>query len=126
MKAPLAILLAACLCVDGVFSLICWSCENAESNWGCWRTQICSNEDSYCVTTYTGADIGGYSGQSINKGCAPVCPRGGIDIGIAAMSVHCCSSFLCNISGANSIQINHLVLALGTLASLFYLFGSRL
>ncbi|ETE60134.1 Lymphocyte antigen 6E [Ophiophagus hannah] len=88
--------------------------------------QICSNEDSYCATTYSGAEIGGYSTQSISKGCVPVCPRVGIDIGIAAMSVHCCSSFLCNVSGANSMQINHLVLALATLVSFFYLFGSRL
>ncbi|KAG8134022.1 hypothetical protein E2320_011763 [Naja naja] len=65
-------------------------------------------------------------GLSISKGCVPICPSVGVDIGIAAMSVHCCSSFLCNISGANSIQINHLVLALATLTSFFYLFGSRL
>uniref|UniRef100_A0A8C6XFZ2 UPAR/Ly6 domain-containing protein n=1 Tax=Naja naja TaxID=35670 RepID=A0A8C6XFZ2_NAJNA len=57
MKAPFAILLAACLCVDGVFSLVCWSCDNVESNWSCWRMQICSNEDSYCATTYSGAGI---------------------------------------------------------------------
>ncbi|XP_070798059.1 lymphocyte antigen 6E-like isoform X1 [Pituophis catenifer annectens] len=126
MKAPLAILLAACLCVDGVFSLVCWSCDGVDSNWACWRWQICSDQDNYCATTYTGAGIGEYSTQSISKGCVPVCPQGGINIGIAAVSVSCCSSFLCNTNGANSIQINHLVLALATLASFFYLFGSRL
>ncbi|XP_070605398.1 lymphocyte antigen 6E-like [Erythrolamprus reginae] len=126
MKAPLAILLAACLCVDNVFSLVCWSCDGVESNWGCWRWQICSDQDNYCATTYTGAGIGGYSTQSISKGCVPVCPQTGINIGIAAVSIKCCDSFLCNISGANSIRINPLVLALATLASLFYLFGSRL
>ncbi|XP_026571804.1 lymphocyte antigen 6E-like [Pseudonaja textilis] len=126
MKAPLAILLAACLCVDGVFSLVCWSCDNVESNSQCWGMQTCSEGDNYCATTYSGGGIGGYSTQSISKGCVPVCPNVGVDIGIAAISVHCCSSFLCNISGANSIQINHLVLALALLASFFYLFGSRL
>ncbi|KAK9402910.1 lymphocyte-antigen-6E-like [Crotalus adamanteus] len=127
MKAPLAILLlTSCLCLDGVYSLVCWSCDGVESNWGCWRMQVCSDEDNYCATTYTGAGIGGYSSQSISKGCVPVCPEVGVNIGIAAMSIHCCSSFLCNISGANSIRINHLLLALAILASFFYLFGPRL
>ncbi|XP_063155796.1 lymphocyte antigen 6E-like [Candoia aspera] len=126
MKAPFALLLAACLCVDGVFSLVCWSCENAESTWGCWRLQVCSSEDNYCATTYTGAGIGDYSTQSINKGCVPICPQGGINIGIAAVSVKCCSSSFCNVSGASSIKTNHLLLVLAMLASFFYLFGPRL
>ncbi|XP_044309274.1 lymphocyte antigen 6E-like [Varanus komodoensis] len=126
MKASLAIVLASCLCVQRAFSLVCWSCEGAESNWGCWRWQICSNSDNYCATTYIGASLGGYSKQSISKGCVPICPASGVNIGIMAASVNCCSSFLCNISGASSVKSNQLVLAAGMLASLLYLFGPRL
>ncbi|XP_061463048.1 lymphocyte antigen 6E-like [Rhineura floridana] len=126
MRASFAVLLAACLCVERAFSLVCWSCDGAESNWGCWRWQICSDSDNYCVTTYVGAGIGEYSTQSISKGCAPICPHMGINIGVAATSVSCCSSFLCNISGATSVATNHLVLAVSMLASFFYLFGPRL
>ncbi|XP_060631938.2 lymphocyte antigen 6E-like [Anolis sagrei] len=126
MKVALALLLAGCLCVERAFSLVCWSCDGAESNWGCWKWQICSSDDNYCATTYVGGGIGEYSSQSISKGCVPVCPQGGINIGIAAASVKCCSSFLCNISGASSVQANHLVLAASILASFLYLFRHRL
>ncbi|KAF7237176.1 Lymphocyte antigen 6E [Varanus komodoensis] len=70
--------------------------------------------------------VGGYSKQSISKGCVPICPASGVNIGIMAASVNCCSSFLCNISGASSVKSNQLVLAAGMLASLLYLFGPRL
>uniref|UniRef100_H9GQH3 UPAR/Ly6 domain-containing protein n=1 Tax=Anolis carolinensis TaxID=28377 RepID=H9GQH3_ANOCA len=96
------------------------------SNWGCWRWQFCSSDDNYCATTYIGGGIGNFMPISISKGCVPVCPQAGINIGIAAASVKCCSSFLCNISGASSVQANHLVLAAGILASFLYLFGQRL
>ncbi|KAJ6661489.1 hypothetical protein lerEdw1_014398 [Lerista edwardsae] len=109
-----------------VSSLLCWWCDRVESNWGCWRLQSCSSEENYCVTTYVGAGIGGYSSQSISKGCAPVCPSTGINIGIAAASVKCCTSSFCNISGATGVRANHLLLAAGVLASLFCLFGAKL
>ncbi|XP_042320132.1 lymphocyte antigen 6E-like [Sceloporus undulatus] len=126
MKASFAILLASCLCLGRVFSLVCWSCNGVQSNWDCWRWQICSDSDNFCATTYVGAGIGEYSTQSISKGCVAVCPQSGINVGIAAVSVKCCSSFLCNTSGASSVKTNHLVLAVGILASFFYLFGHRL
>ncbi|KAJ7338200.1 hypothetical protein JRQ81_010882 [Phrynocephalus forsythii] len=127
MKASFAILLAACLSVEQALGLVCWYCDGADNNWGCWRWQFCSNSDNYCATTYIGAGIGGYSSQSISKGCVPICPQGGINVGLAAASVSCCSSFLCNISGATSVRINHAVLAIGILGSLLYfLFGPRL
>uniref|UniRef100_A0A8C3I1A9 Snake toxin/toxin-like domain-containing protein n=1 Tax=Chrysemys picta bellii TaxID=8478 RepID=A0A8C3I1A9_CHRPI len=64
---------------------------------------------------------GGHSGQSISKGCASVCPNSGINIGIAAASVSCCSSSLCNISGATSVKVSYSVLAMAILASFFYI-----
>ncbi|XP_072855521.1 lymphocyte antigen 6E [Pogona vitticeps] len=127
MKASFALLLAACLSVEKAFSLVCWYCDNVDDNWGCWRWQFCSNSDNYCATTYVGAGIGGYSSQSISKGCVPICPQAGINVGLAAVSVKCCSSSLCNISAASSVKMNHWVFALGILASFsFFLFGPRL
>ncbi|KAL8181556.1 UNVERIFIED_CONTAM: hypothetical protein K2H54_006592 [Gekko kuhli] len=67
-----------------------------------------------------------YTSQSISKGCVPICPRGGVDIGLVAASINCCSSSLCNVSGASSIKSNYLILAVGILASFFHLFGGRL
>ncbi|XP_060098901.1 lymphocyte antigen 6E-like [Heteronotia binoei] len=126
MKAAWAVLLTALLGGQGALSLVCWWCDGADSNWGCWRWQWCSDSDNYCATTYIGGGIGRYSSQSISKGCVPVCPQGGVDIGLAAASINCCSSSLCNISGASSVKSNYLILAMGILASFLYLFGGRL
>ncbi|XP_053874080.1 lymphocyte antigen 6E-like [Malaclemys terrapin pileata] len=121
MKAFLLTLLAAVLCAEQAHSLVCFTCKDASSNWECLGSTICQSDENYCVTTYVGAGIGGHSGQSINKGCASVCPSGGINIGIAAASVSCCSSFLCNTSGATSVKVSYSVLAMAMLASFVYI-----
>ncbi|XP_030409771.1 lymphocyte antigen 6E-like [Gopherus evgoodei] len=121
MKAFLLTLLVAVLCVEQAHSLVCFTCKDASSNWDCLASTTCQSDENYCVTTYFGAGIGGHSGQSISKGCASVCPSGGINIGIAATSVSCCSSFLCNISGATSVKVSYSVLAMAILASFVYI-----
>lgn len=68
---------------------------------------------------------GGKSGQSISKGCSPICPSAGINLGIAAASVYCCDSFLCNISGSSSVKASYAVLALGVLVSFIYVLRAR-
>ncbi|XP_043394926.1 lymphocyte antigen 6E isoform X3 [Chelonia mydas] len=102
-------------------SLVCFTCNEKSSNWACLAPAICPSDANYCVTTYLGAGIGGYSSQSISKGCASICPSGGINIGILAASVSCCSSFLCNISGASSVKVSYSVLAMAILASFVYI-----
>ncbi|XP_053875316.1 lymphocyte antigen 6E-like [Malaclemys terrapin pileata] len=121
MKAFLLTLLVAVLCVEQAHSLVCFTCKDASSNWECLGSTICPSDENYCVTTYLGAGIGGHSKQSISKGCASICPSGGINIGIAAASVSCCSSFLCNISGATSVKVSYSVLAMAILASFVYI-----
>ncbi|CAM5088280.1 unnamed protein product [Eretmochelys imbricata] len=74
MKAFLLALLVAVLCVEQAHSLVCFTCTDASSNWGCLASTICPSDANYCVTTYIGAGIGGHSGQSISKGCSSVCP----------------------------------------------------
>ncbi|XP_065442410.1 lymphocyte antigen 6E-like isoform X1 [Chrysemys picta bellii] len=121
MKAFLLTLLVAVLCVEQAHSLLCFTCKDASSNWECLGSTTCQSDENYCVTTYVGAGIGGHSGQSISKGCASVCPNSGINIGIAAASVSCCSSSLCNISGATSVKVSYSVLAMAILASFVYI-----
>ncbi|XP_044859024.1 lymphocyte antigen 6E-like isoform X1 [Mauremys mutica] len=121
MKAFLLTLLVAVLCVEQAHSLVCFTCKDASSNWDCLASTTCASDENYCVTTYLGAGIGGHSGQSISKGCSSVCPSGGINIGIAATSVSCCSSFLCNTSGTSSVKVSYSVLAMAILASFVYI-----
>ncbi|XP_065254993.1 lymphocyte antigen 6E-like [Emys orbicularis] len=121
MKAFLLTLLVVVLCVEQAHSLVCFTCKDASSNLECLGSTTCQSDENYCVTTYVGAGIGGHSGQSITKGCASVCPSGGMNIGIAAASVSCCSSFLCNTSGASHVKVSYSVLATAIMASFVYI-----
>ncbi|NXF62521.1 LY6E protein, partial [Ciccaba nigrolineata] len=106
-------------------TLICFSCSDASSNWACLKPVKCGENENHCVTTYVGVGIGGKSDQSISKGCSPICPSAGINLGIAAASVYCCDSFLCNISGSSSVKASYAVLALGVLVSFIYVLRAR-
>ncbi|NXH22023.1 LY6E protein, partial [Bucco capensis] len=124
----LGTLLAALLCVEQAHSLVCFSCSDASSNWACLKPVKCGDNEKHCVTSYVGVGIGEWgskSGQSISKGCSPICPSAGINLGIAAASVYCCDSFLCNISGSSSIKANSMVLVLGVLLSFIYILRAR-
>ncbi|KAM6454997.1 lymphocyte antigen 6E-like [Liasis olivaceus] len=126
MKPLFAALLAGLLCLQTVSSLTCFVCDKAESNWGCLNTKTCDENDKYCITKYFGGHIGERQKQSISKDCSPMCPEGGIDLGLVAFSVKCCDSSLCNTSGAISVKSSSLLLVVGTLASFFYIFGAKL
>ncbi|NWS86870.1 LY6E protein, partial [Toxostoma redivivum] len=106
-------------------TLVCFSCSDASSNWACLTPVQCGENENHCVTTYVGVGLGGKSGQSISKGCSPICPSAGINLGIAAASVYCCDSFLCNISGSSSVRASSTILALGILISLLYVLQAR-
>ncbi|NXW38511.1 LY6E protein, partial [Phaetusa simplex] len=106
-------------------TLVCFSCSDASSNWACLTPVRCGENENHCVTTYVGVGLGGKSGQSISKGCSPICPSAGINLGIAAASVYCCDSFLCNISGSSSVKASYAVLALGVLVSFIYVLRAR-
>ncbi|XP_053105193.1 lymphocyte antigen 6E-like [Hemicordylus capensis] len=126
MKTSFAVVLAALLCVERVSSLMCFHCDNAENNWGCMSVKTCSDADNYCITKYLGGGMGENHKQSISKGCSPICPEGGIDLGLMAFSVKCCKTSLCNTSGAVSVKSSTLMLAVGALLSLFYILGAKL
>uniref|UniRef100_A0A674IVP4 UPAR/Ly6 domain-containing protein n=1 Tax=Terrapene triunguis TaxID=2587831 RepID=A0A674IVP4_9SAUR len=110
-------------------SLVCFTCKDASSNRECLgSTTSCPNSgkhfnlESLSLVSFSGS--GGNSGQSISKGCASVCPSSGVNIGIAAASVSCCSSFLCKWGqqrGASSVKVSYSVLAMAILASFVYI-----
>ncbi|KAF5924769.1 hypothetical protein HPG69_014812 [Diceros bicornis minor] len=58
-------------------------------------------------------------GYSLNKGCSPICPGPpSVNLGVASVGVHCCQSFLCNISAAGGLRASATMLGLGLLLSL--------
>lgn len=57
-------------------------------------------------------------GHRITKKCSVDCPETNVNFGVAAYSTKCCSTSLCNFSGANSIKISYAVMLLGVVASL--------
>nr|XP_013800314.1 PREDICTED: lymphocyte antigen 6E-like [Apteryx mantelli mantelli] len=122
--SPCQLLTEVCLSL-AAHTLICFSCSDASSNWACLKPVKCGENENHCVTTYVGVGIGSKSGQSISKGCSPICPSAGINLGIAAASVYCCDSFLCNISGSSNVKASYMVLALGILVSFIYVLRAR-
>nr|XP_056710803.1 lymphocyte antigen 6E-like [Euleptes europaea] len=126
MKATFAALIAVLLCVERVSSLHCFHCDNEERNINCLNMKQCEATDKYCVTKYLGGGFGENRKQSISKGCSAICPQGGVDLGVVAFSVKCCENSFCNISGAASVKSSFVMLAVGTLASLLYIFGAKL
>ncbi|NXU44157.1 LY6E protein, partial [Drymodes brunneopygia] len=98
-------------------TLVCFSCSDASSNWACLKPVKCGENENHCVTTYVGVGLG--------EGCSPIGPGAGINLGIAAASVYCCDSFLCNISGSSSVRASYTILALGILVSFLYVLRAR-
>ncbi|XP_053806150.1 lymphocyte antigen 6E-like isoform X3 [Vidua chalybeata] len=99
-------------------SLFCYVCDNEHSNWNCLKTYKCEDHEKYCTTTYSTAGFGKDMGHRITKKCSVDCPETNVNFGVAAYSTKCCSTSLCNFSGANSIRINYAVVLLGIAGSL--------
>uniref|UniRef100_A0A674J9W8 Snake toxin/toxin-like domain-containing protein n=1 Tax=Terrapene triunguis TaxID=2587831 RepID=A0A674J9W8_9SAUR len=55
-------------------SLVCFTCKDASSNWGCLAPTICRSGENYCVTTYLGAGIGKQCQASSTPWGAPYLP----------------------------------------------------
>ncbi|XP_005235857.1 lymphocyte antigen 6E-like [Falco biarmicus] len=118
MKTFLIALLVTALCAERASSLFCYTCDNEHSNWNCLKTYKCEDHEKYCVTTYSSAGFGKDIGHRITKKCSVDCPETNVNFGMAAYSTKCCSTSLCNFSGANSIKISYAVMFLGVVASL--------
>ncbi|NXC55045.1 LY6E protein, partial [Aleadryas rufinucha] len=105
-------------------SLTCFSCNDATSNIHCLGTTKCSENEKYCLTTYSTTGTGECNdrNQRITKKCSAFCPTIDLNIGIAGVATSCCETSLCNISGASSVKTSSTILALGVLASLACIF----
>ncbi|KFQ38477.1 Lymphocyte antigen 6E, partial [Mesitornis unicolor] len=101
-----------------VSSLFCYTCENEHSNWNCLKTYKCEDHEKHCITTYNSAWSGKDMEYRITKKCSVDCPATDVNFGVAAHSTKCCSTSLCNFSGANSIKVSYAVMFLGAAASL--------
>ncbi|NXT66070.1 LY6E protein, partial [Chaetops frenatus] len=99
-------------------SLFCYTCDNEHSNWNCLKTYKCEDHEKYCTTTYSTAGIGKDMGHRITKKCSVDCPETNVNFGVASYSTKCCSTSLCNFSGANSIRISYTAILLGMVGSL--------
>ncbi|XP_068028089.1 lymphocyte antigen 6E-like isoform X2 [Anomalospiza imberbis] len=118
MKLFLLVVLGVALCTESAFSLTCFSCKDATSNIHCLSTTTCSENEKYCLTTYTTSGTGSDRSQRITKKCSAFCPTIDLNIGIAGVATSCCETSLCNISGASSVKTSSTILTLGVLASL--------
>ncbi|NXM76485.1 LY6E protein, partial [Serilophus lunatus] len=101
-------------------SLTCFSCKDAPSNIHCLSTTKCSDNDKYCLTSYSTTGLGKCSDkkQHITKRCSAFCPTIDLNIGIGSIATSCCETSLCNISGASSVKTSYTIITLGVLASL--------
>ncbi|NXE77685.1 LY6E protein, partial [Cochlearius cochlearius] len=101
-------------------SLTCFTCSDAPSDSYCQDKTECSDNEKYCLTTYSTRGLGKCNDryQRINKGCSALCPAIDLSIGIAGVSTSCCETHLCNNSGVSSVKTSYTMMALGVLASL--------
>ncbi|XP_029448012.1 lymphocyte antigen 6E-like isoform X2 [Rhinatrema bivittatum] len=107
MRTVLLALLAAALCLHAAHSLKCYTCVTVEKNSECTTQTECPPiSNKQCMTFVASA-----SGKtSITKQCAPTCSPGKGDIGGVKGEISCCSTDLCNESGATSVKLSNLAL----------------
>ncbi|PIO25117.1 Lymphocyte antigen 6E [Aquarana catesbeiana] len=118
MAAQASILLLAALCIGTAYSLQCYTCVSATSNSNCMTPTTCLSTEGYCETSVGTATLLGVTATSITKSCAASCTASsGSVLGVGSGSTSCCTTDLCNTSGANSIKSSYsiIVLVVGTL-----------
>ncbi|XP_059972378.1 prostate stem cell antigen isoform X2 [Mesoplodon densirostris] len=101
MKAVLLVLLAAVLALQPGTALQCYSCQAEVSNKDCQHVQNCSHSETQCRTERIRAvDVLIY----ISKGCSSHCVEGSENYNLGEKNVTCCSTDLCNATGAHAPQ----------------------
>ncbi|XP_007464646.1 PREDICTED: prostate stem cell antigen [Lipotes vexillifer] len=101
MKAVLLALLAAVLALQPGTALQCYSCQAKVSNQDCQHVQNCSHSETQCWTELIRAvDLL----TLIRKGCSSHCVEDSENYYVGERNITCCSTDLCNASGAHSLQ----------------------
>ncbi|XP_009877212.1 PREDICTED: lymphocyte antigen 6E-like [Apaloderma vittatum] len=121
MKTTLVTLLAAVLCVEQAHPLMCYVCEEQESNDDCMTISMCAEKDNYCLTVRN--TVGTKPNKLkyvISKMCSPTCPDRSHQENQTYQSIYCCEKALCNVNGVSSKQSSYGVMLLGVLASITY------
>ncbi|XP_015270518.1 PREDICTED: lymphocyte antigen 6E-like, partial [Gekko japonicus] len=73
-KYFLAILVAAGLFMEIAHSMMCFTCQEERSNWGCLRMSSCPQNAQKCLTIASYSRTGGRPARVISKMCASECP----------------------------------------------------
>ncbi|XP_053323903.1 lymphocyte antigen 6E-like [Spea bombifrons] len=118
MDAIKAILLLAALCIGTAVTLQCYTCTGQSSNSNCMTATNCSASSTHCKTSVISGGIGSLSAATITKSCESVCVETNLNVVLVSTSVSCCSTDLCNTSGAGSVRSGSSLLALGFLFAL--------
>lgn len=84
----------------------------SSSDWDFRR--ILYHSPPFLSVLHPGKDMG----YRMTKKCSTECPETNVNLGVAAFSTKCCSTSLCNFSGANSIKMSYTMMFLGVVASL--------
>ncbi|XP_036395774.1 prostate stem cell antigen-like [Megalops cyprinoides] len=123
----LSFLLLFCLAISAVAALKCYVCSSTTTNEDCnQNTQTCQAPLDTCMTT---VDISGNI-KAIVKQCASAATCSGaassasVDSNGNGNTVMCCNTQLCNVSGASTVRLHTLLLALPVcVLSVFLLIG---
>ncbi|CAD7693997.1 unnamed protein product [Nyctereutes procyonoides] len=120
MKAILLALLAAALALRPGTTLECYSCKARVSNQDCQHVQNCSHSETQCWTERIRA-VGVLT--LISKGCSSHCVEDSQNYYVGKKNITCCSTDLCNASGAHALQPATVTLALLTVLGGLLLWG---
>nr|DBA23897.1 TPA: hypothetical protein GDO54_011612 [Pyxicephalus adspersus] len=114
MAAYTSVLVLLALCVASAHALKCYTCDNEDNENKCKKTATCPADQTFCRAVVI--EIGNFS--YITKDCASMCKNSLIDGDAEASGLtFCCTTDLCNVSGAPSMQAMYTILAV----ALFFL-----
>ncbi|XP_077346659.1 lymphocyte antigen 6E-like [Lithobates pipiens] len=121
MAPHASILLLAALFVGSAYSLTCYTCDRQSSYSNCKSAATCLHENSYCQTTVINGSADGVAVTQITKGCVDNCVPSTTIVGGDSYIVTCCTTDLCNVSGAISIKSGYaaIVLVMGIILMFF-------
>uniref|UniRef100_M3XSM3 Prostate stem cell antigen n=1 Tax=Mustela putorius furo TaxID=9669 RepID=M3XSM3_MUSPF len=115
MKAVLLALLAVGLALQPGSALRCYSCKAQASNHDCQHVQNCTSSESTCPDAAGSLEVVTRGDSKvISKGCMSHCVDDAQNYYVGKKNITCCSTDLCNASGAHALRPAAVTLALLT------------